>query len=322
MEYRTLGQTGSAVSMLGLGGHKFHDDGRMKGLGDDFPRAAEPGYRRTDFGGRIRAGLVSEAVSAGVNLFDVTIDPEVEALGRNLGNANGTAIVQMRPQGFCYDYEYGNAGLADWVRLFAEVDRLIELSGLPEIGILNFAFEWPALASDPGYLAKVSENIAILKQQRKIRFAACDGLWCGEAMYLRMMEAGCFDVVWVNFSPLCPAALRSVLPLARQLNIGVLTREAFAKGELLRLSKQCGIEASAAEICGAALRWIAGHEAVDSIVVGVRNASELLANVTALGEATGSSDAALVDLMDHPVFRQAVQQAETKFLRGVRAEHQ
>ena len=81
---RTLGHTGIPVSALALGGHEYLADGRLKGFGDDFENAVLAGYRRSDFGGPARRAIVARALARGVNYFDVTIDPEVEALGRTL----------------------------------------------------------------------------------------------------------------------------------------------------------------------------------------------------------------------------------------------
>lgn len=319
MQHRPLGRTGRTVSVLGLGGHEFYDDGRMRGLSDNLAEAARPGYARDDFGGPGRQALVAAAVASGVTLFDVTIDPEVEALGRNLralpGGA-GQALVQMRPQGMCYSYEPGNAGLADAARLTAEVDRLRSLSGLDRIGILNIGFEWPAL-QNPGYLKRLADALAGLKASGRIGLAGCDGLWCGEALYLRMIEAGCFDVVWINLNPLCPAPLDRVIPAARAAGMGVIVREAFSKGRLPALARETLGPEAVGKACAGSLRWILRQD-VDSLVVGVRSAAEWQANAAVAHESAAPSDAddVLARLLATEPARAAAAEMKARFEKG------
>lgn len=319
MQVRALGATGQSVSVLGLGGHEFHDDGRMRGLSDNLAEAAKPGYRRDDFGGPGRQALVAAAVASGATLFDVTIDPEVEALGRNLralpGGA-GDALVQMRPQGMCYSYEAGNAGLADASRLTAEVDRLRALSGQDRIGILNIGFEWPALEA-PGYLKRLADALAALKASGRIALAGCDGLWCGEPLYLRMIEAGCFDVVWINLNPLCPAPLERVIPAARAAGMGVIVREAFAKGRLPAMARETLGADDVGAACAGSLRWILRQD-VDSLVIGARSAAEWQANLAvAAGEGDGErADETLARLLATGPARAAAAEMTLRFEKG------
>ena len=316
MQHRSLGKTGKTVSVLGLGGHEFYPDGRMKGLSDNLAEAARPGYRRDDFGGPDRQALVAAADASGATLFDVTIDPEVEALGRCLRASPGERLVQMRPQGMCYSYEPGNAGLADAARLEAEVDRLRALSGLDRIGILNIGFEWPALQA-PDYLKRLADALAGLKASGRIALAGCDGLWCGKALYLRMIEAGCFDVVWINLNPLCPAPLDRVIPAARSAGMGVIVREAFAKGRLPALARETLGPASVGDVCAGSLRWIVTRD-VDSLVIGVRNAAEWQANLAVAEGAGGpsASDAALERLLATDAARAAAAEMAARFEKG------
>lgn len=323
MRYRRLGQAPMSVSLLGLGGHEFYPDGRMKGLSDNLMAAARPGYARDDFGGPARASLVRQAVDLGVTLFDATIDPEVEAIGRNLPNRDPGRLVQMRPQGMCYNYEAGNASLADRGALTAEVDRLRALSGIPRIGILNFAFEFEAL-DRPDYLERLADNIAHLKRTGRIGLAACDGLWCGERMYLRMIDIGCFDVVWINFSPLYQAPLRAVFPAARESGLAIIAREAFGKGRLPRIARDAMGEDAAAAACAGALRWIARRDDVSSIVIGCRDGGELAAAAVAvdahrdLAPGGDPADEFLERLLSLPAAREAMTENDRAFSSGSR----
>ncbi len=84
MQYRNLGRTGIKVSVVGLGGHEFHPDSRVAGFGDNKDLAVTPGHIFPGFGGENRLRIVETALEAGVNLFDLTIDSEKEAMGRIL----------------------------------------------------------------------------------------------------------------------------------------------------------------------------------------------------------------------------------------------
>ena len=302
MDRRDLGRTGLRVSVLALGGHEYHPDGRLKGISDDLAAAVQPGFTMPGFGGPARQALVDRALEAGITYFDATIDPEVEALGRTLAAARAPSdvLVQCRPQGMCYRYDPGNGALADLARLRPEVRRLAALLGRPRIDVLNFGFEAEALAADADYLKRLGDVVAALKGEGLIGLAACDSLHSGEAHYLRMMQAGCFDLVWLNFGPLCPFPAEQVLPAAQELGMGVATREAFAKGALFRTAPALARPA----LARAAIRWILGHEQVSSLAVGVRDGGELAANLAAAGGPLDAADGEVLDrLRREPAFR-------------------
>ena len=103
------------VSIIGLGGHEFHADGRIKGFQDDFEKAVTAGEIMADFGGENRRRIVERALSAGITLFDVTIDSEKDAMGRVLADQNPQRpiCVQTRPEGMCYRYDPANRKMAD-----------------------------------------------------------------------------------------------------------------------------------------------------------------------------------------------------------------
>jgi aryl-alcohol dehydrogenase-like predicted oxidoreductase len=316
VEFRELGKTGIRVSALGLGGHEFHPDGRLKGFSDDSKAAVLPGYVNKDFGGPVRQALVQRAIEAGVNYFDATQDPEVTALGECLACSAGkkTVLMQCRPQGMCYHYDAGNRALADPTRLEAEVRRLIALAGRAKIDVLNFGIEASALAEDSEYTEKIAENIQKLKDKGLIRLAACDSLRSGENVYLQLMESECFDVVWLNFGPLCPFPSHRIFPLAEELGMGIVVREAFNKGNLFRAALADGTIENPAELAGAAMRWILSHIEISTLVVGVKNAAEFELNFAAVSHELTEQDVALLDrVRGGPAFGAALAEQEKAF---------
>jgi len=310
---RTLGHTGIPVSCLALGGHEYLPGGGLKGFGDDFDNAVRPGYRRADFGGSGRLAIVARALARGVSYFDVTIDPEVEALGRLLRSpavfdvtamtgafgaaaGAGSVLVQARPQGLCYHYDLGNPGLVRPGTLRSEVLRLAELLGRSRVDVLNLGIEREALDPEtgrPDYLKALAGILAELRADGLVGLVACDTLYSGESQYVTLIESGCFDVVWLTFGPLTPTPAEVVLPRAREAGLGVVAREAFGKGALFRFAAAAGVDAG--EVAGAAQRWVLSHVDVATLAVGVRTADEFDRNADAATQPFTDADRALLD---------------------------
>ena len=61
MKYSPLGDTGVAVSALGLGGHEFLENGSSRGFNEDFARAVTPGEIFEGYGADKRARVLAAA---------------------------------------------------------------------------------------------------------------------------------------------------------------------------------------------------------------------------------------------------------------------
>jgi len=127
----TLGKTGLNVSAVALGGHEYLPDGRSRGFNEDMRKAVSPGYIAAGYGGDKRKQVLAAAYELGINVFDVTIDSEKEALGRNLREMPPPyeVYVQTRPEGMCYSYDTNNRKMLDYALLRAEVQRGLKLLG-------------------------------------------------------------------------------------------------------------------------------------------------------------------------------------------------
>ena len=75
-----FGKTGIALSQIALGGHEFLASGLSRGFNEDFAKAVTAGYIVPGFGGPKRVKILKTAYDAAINIFDVTIDAEKEAL--------------------------------------------------------------------------------------------------------------------------------------------------------------------------------------------------------------------------------------------------
>lgn len=312
MRMRELGGTGLRVSELALGGHEYLANGRSRGFNEDMRLAVTPGYVAPGYGGPRRREVLAAAYSLGINIFDVTIDSEKEALGRNLRELPPPyeIFVQTRPEGMCYSYDRNNRKMLDLGLLRAEVQRGLKLLQRETLDLLNVGLLAWSIDNDPDYLATVSHNISTLKREGLVRFAVADS-FSGERLYLAMLACGAFDVINVdlNFGDAC--AVAKVLPQARAAGVGLIAREAFFKGELFAIAAECGLE-DRGLVARVALKWVA-QQRPDCIIVGVDNAAQLEANALAVDsvEYTPGEAAILDRLRAAPRFA-AYETAKTK----------
>ena len=130
MIYRQIGESDVRLSIIGLGGHEYLQDGSSRGFNEDFEAAVRPGYQGSGYGQEQRRELCwRQRLKQGINFLDVTIDPEKEALGRNLKEVIPPyeIYIQTRPEGMGYAYDENNRKLAQYDLLKAEVERCLKL---------------------------------------------------------------------------------------------------------------------------------------------------------------------------------------------------
>jgi len=102
-----------------------------------------------------------------------------------------------RPEGMVYGYDPYNQRMANYDLLKAEVQRCLKLLRRDHLDFLNLGFLKSALEHDPEYLHKMANNVQSLKQEGLIRFACAD-TFSGESTYLKQIETGCFDAIFIN----------------------------------------------------------------------------------------------------------------------------
>ena len=280
MKYVELGKTGVKASVLGMGGHEYLPNGKSRGFNEDFKKSTTAGEIFAGFGAENRKKVLKEAYELGINFFDVTQDSEKEALGRNLKEmpAPYDIVIQTRPEGMCYTYDEYNAKMANLELLRAEVQRILKLMQIDHIDFFNMAPLKGAFEHDPEYVEKLGYNISVLKKEGLIRFACAD-TFSGEETYLKMIQSGYFDVMYMNFNFADYEGERKVLKAAKEQKMGVITREAYMKGQLFQMAREAEIE-NVTALADAALRWSLSRDGVDMVVYGtgkpdhLRNAAE------------------------------------------------
>jgi predicted aldo/keto reductase-like oxidoreductase len=282
MIYKEIGHTGVKISIVSMGGHEYLPNGRSRGFNENFELAIRPGYFFEGFGQERRREVLALAYQNGINFFDVTQDSEKEALGRNLKELLPPyeIYIQTRPEGMVYTYDPYNAKMAQHALLKAEIQRGLKLLQRDCLDFLNIAFMKSALDHDPEYLEKIKYNIGRLKKEGLIRFASAD-TFSGEQTYLKQIEAGCFDTVYINFNFADAGAKRRVLPAAKEKGLAVISREAFMKGELLKMGDEVGLK-DRSQLTDIALKWNLSHEEVTTVVVGTNNPDHLIKNLEVL----------------------------------------
>lgn len=281
MRRSVLGRTGLEVSRLALGGHEYLADGRSRGFNEDMKLAVTPGHIGSGYGGAKRRKVLAAAYDLGINVFDVTIDSEKEALGRNLRELPPPyeIHVQTRPEGMCYSYDRNNRRMLDLAQLRAEVQRGLKLLGRDRVDLFNVGLLAWSIDNDPEYLARLADNLAALKREGLIRFAVADS-FSGERLYLEMIRCDAFDAINMDLNLGDAGGLAGVVPAARAAMLGFIAREAFLKGELFRIGAANGID-DRALLARAALKWVAASRP-DCVIVGVDDAAQLVANAAAI----------------------------------------
>jgi len=284
MKYRKFGKLDIEVSAIAMGGHEYLPSGASRGFNENFELAVRPDYIFDGFGQAARKEVLAAAFDHGINFFDVTMDSEKEALGRNLRDMPPPypIYVQTRPEGMGYTYDENNVKMARYPILKAEVERILKLMQRDCIEFLNIPFMQSALDNDPDYLAKIGDNLRALKQEGLIRYACAD-TFSGEKTYLEQIAAECFDAVYINFSFGDRRCLDQVFPRASEQGLAVIAREAFMKGKLFKMAEEAG-DIDKTTLARAALKWCLARDEVGTVVYGTGKAKNLISAAQAVDD--------------------------------------
>ncbi|MEO8818613.1 MAG: aldo/keto reductase [Paralcaligenes sp.] len=280
----------TTISRIILGGHEYLRDGRSRAFNEDMEKAITPGYLFPRFGGEQRLAVVERALRLGITTFDVTTDSEKEALGRNFIqlDVGSGLVVQTRPEGMVYGYDEFNRKLVEPGCLRDEVRRILDLMQRNCLDILNIGILSSAEAHDLNYIAKLADVVHELKSEGLIRCAAAD-TFSGANTYLSMIRSDAFETMNLNFNFANDAALEEVIPAARERGLRVVAREIFIKGALFGMAQEIGLEDKGL-VARAAMKWVAGIEGIDALILGADNPNQLEEGVQAAMSAQLSAE--------------------------------
>ncbi|MDB5516089.1 MAG: NADP-dependent oxidoreductase domain [Tardiphaga sp.] len=318
MEFYQVSGTDVRLSRVALGGHEYLPNGNSRGFNEDFAKAITPGHSFPGFGGERRKAVLRAAYDIGVNFFDVTLDAEKEALGRNLKEMPPPypVYVQTRPEAMAYSYDPGNRKMTDLNLLRAEVQRILKVLQRERLELLNLGILRTAIDSDADFVAKLAANVKALQQEGLILFAAAD-TFSGEATYQAMMKSGAFASLNINFNVADDTPERAIFPFAAECGMRVVVREAYLKGVLFRLGHEAGIEDDAL-LARAAMKWLASRPGLHSVIIGADTAEHFRDNVRAFENPSldATETAALDTLRAHPSFVAMKKQKHDEFSGG------
>lgn len=312
MEYVALGNTGLKISKLAMGGHEYLPNGKSRGFNEDFSKSTTPGMIFEGFGSENRMKVLKEAYDLGLNLYDVTQDSEKEALGRNLKQMPPPfeVYIQTRPEGMMYTYDENNRKMADLSLLRAEAQRILKLLDRDTIDFFNLAPMKDAWLHDADYMEKLAYNVSVLKKEGLIRFACAD-TFSGEETYLKLIATGQFDVIYVNFNFADYQAERKVFAAAKEKGMGIVTREAYMKGQLFHMAKEAGMQ-EVGSLADAALRWNLAQKDVDIVVYGTGKPHHLRSAAVAAAANYTAEDEKLIETIRQTSLYKTYEQAKTE----------
>ncbi len=280
MKYRPLGRTGLRVSELSLGG-LF-----VSALGGEFEQSR---------------GAVCRALERGVNYIDTApgYANSEEVLGKILRDVTLPVVLSTKLGGRPQPFEPQNPR-----HLYQSVDESLRLLGRDVIDILMIhepdrpgQYDW--WSGWPAITGPVLDVLADLKARGKIRYTGLGGTTAYEIC--RVMRTGLFDVVLTayNYSLLWREAEIELLPLAKQLGMGVVIGSPLQQGALAtrhdltmpwlsqpRRNQLAAlyelVEAEGIPLPELGLRFVLSNPDIATVLMGARSTAEVEQNVAAV----------------------------------------
>lgn len=285
MRQRTLGRTGLEVSALGFGTVE---------IGLDYGIRVPGEYGRPDEATAVR--LLRDAVDAGITFYDTApgYGEAERILGVALSGDTDCVIATKVPVLLGDDGErLRGRALRDAIRRsIAGSSRALKRPVLDVLQIHNATVD---LLSE----GEVTEALLAAREAGEAQFLGATVY--SEADAMAVIEAGCYDVLQIQYSVLDQRASAVVFPAVRAAGVAIVARSALLKGVLTRkaLSLPDGMRplrdsatAVMRDIAGswdalpqAALRFSLSSEDVSVVLAGIRTSDELAVAIQA--EAAG-----------------------------------
>jgi len=262
---RVLGKTGLRVPEIGFGGHSWSYARVSDGRG---------GLRKTSPEEAMR--MISLGLEMGVNFFDSCTPPEEHSVPgeavKRLGKRDAV-IVSAR---LCHKMKGAAADKETISRWVDERLRLWQTDRFEILMLTNTENDTPR----SGYwdMSYALEAVDRLKRQGKIRFAGFGCHFTPEYYREAFEKYGrAWDICSLPYNARHRAA-EEILPLARKLDLGMVTIKPLARGELLKGRDPAGTDAG---LCRDMIAFVLEHRQVDCCICGVHTEAHVRENFSA-----------------------------------------
>jgi predicted aldo/keto reductase-like oxidoreductase len=261
MHYRSLGETGLKVSVLGIGSSPF--------------RHGPP---------EVCAELLEQAVELGVTYYDTArsyVNGE-DAIGCLPPSVKDQLVVATKTGA-----RGGNYCIQDLSRSLRTMKR--DRIDVWMTHMIQTEHEYELCTELGGFC-----DIAASARQAGLVRATGASFHASTAVILRAIEERAFDVVMFQlnligretiFGSSIASYRETLLPAARSNGVGVVVMKVLAAGELRHGANQLGFVAEAAagrDVVGGAVRYATMNPNICTAVVGMRSTDELVSNVFAV----------------------------------------
>ena len=263
--YRTLGKTGLKVSEVGFGGHSWSYSRVPDGNG---------GYRKPTVDEAVE--MIRAGLEMGVNFLDsCTPLEEASVPGEALKRlkARDQVIVSIRVSHKMKGVEADREEIYKWTE---ERLKLWQTDCVDLCLLCNTENDTP----QSGYwdMSYSIEALDKLKQQGKIRFTGF-GCHFTPELFLEAFDkfGDYFDICSLPYNVRHRAA-ETILPAAKEKNLGVITIKPFARGSLL---KKRDLEGADAGLPRDMIAFVLQNELVDICTCGVHTEAQVKENFSA-----------------------------------------
>ena len=261
MQYRTLGRTGLRVSEVGCGGAPL-----------GIPNYNERWNPRGSEESRSVIDALHRALDLGYNYFD-TAPSYGDGRSEEL---MGQALAGRRAQVYLASKTEWQGKGREWI--VARAEESLRRLNTEYLDVLQFHggdytpedVQW---IMDGGPMEAYQQ----LKQAGKIRFI---GITAEEPASLRpFLGTDLFDVIQVRYNIIYQGAWHTILPLARQLDLGVVLMRPLSSGIFQKLMRAaCPDIDQYVDLNALALNYVLSDPNVSTAIVGMRRVAEVEQN--------------------------------------------
>lgn len=276
LEKRTMGQTGLAVTRIGLGALEI---GRDWGVGGPDSRTRPEA--------EAAAGLLHAALDAGINLVDTAraYHRSEERIGAAIARRRAEYVLASKcgehsdePR-TSYDFSYG--------AILGSIDTSLRLLQTDVIDLMQIHFgPEPARVLDDGETVRAMRDA---REAGKVRFLGASAPY---ELLDRCILSGDFDVLQVSYS-LIDQAAGDLIAKAADRGIGVLIRSGFGGGWLTSRALQVApedrpervrrlldlVSGDAGALHALALAFLKQHPGITSILAGSKSIDHVRHNI-------------------------------------------